>query len=122
MLLLLLLSSTSLYPSIPLYLSQDDSPLNRKVIMNLIESEKKGPLQNARLLEADDGTSAVETLRRELSEGRQVDFVLLDYVMVMEFKAIAIWYCMVWWYSNGGRCFFRFACTARRRRASCATT
>ena len=50
--------------------------------MRQIESEKKGRLKNVRLLEADDGTSAVETLRREMSEGRQVDFVLMDYVMV----------------------------------------
>ena len=61
---------------------KDNSPLNRKVIVKLIESEKKGKLKNARLLEADDGTTAVETLRRELSEGRQIDFVLMDYVMV----------------------------------------
>ena len=50
--------------------------------MKIIESEKKGRLQNARLLEADDGTTAVEVLRRELSEGRKIDFVLMDYVMV----------------------------------------
>ena len=54
------------------------------MIARLIESEKKGPLQNARLLEADDGTTAVGTLQRELAEGRQVDFVLMDYVMVRE--------------------------------------
>ena len=52
--------------------------------MKLIEGEKKCPLENARLLEADDGTTAVETLQRELAEGRQVDFVLMDYVMVGE--------------------------------------
>ena len=63
---------------------QDDYSLNRKVVVRLIESEKKGRLKNARLLEADDGASAVDTLRRELSEGRQVDFVLMDYVMVSE--------------------------------------
>ena len=68
----------------PLFIlpSQDDSALNRKVIVKIIESEKKGRLQNARLLEADDGTTAVEVLRRELSEGRKIDFVLMDYVMV----------------------------------------
>ena len=66
----------------PLRYYQDDSPLNRKVIVRLIESEKNGRLQNSRLLEADDGTTAVETLRREIAEGRRVDFVLMDYVMV----------------------------------------
>ena len=50
--------------------------------MKIIESEKKGRLKDARLLEADDGTTAVEMLRQELSEGRKVDFVLMDYVMV----------------------------------------
>ena len=59
--------------------------------MRLIESEKKGPLHGARLLEADDGTTAVETLRRELAEGRQVDFVLLDYVMVRDIIIIMYW-------------------------------
>ena len=54
------------------------------MVVKLIESEKKGPLKNARLLEADDGSTAVETLQRELAEGRQVDFVLMDYVMVSE--------------------------------------
>lgn len=63
---------------------QDDSQLNRKVVVRLIESVKSGPLKNARLLEADDGTSAVETMRQELAEGRKVDFVLMDYVMVRE--------------------------------------
>ena len=76
----------SLSRSVSLCLSacQDDSSLNRKVVVRLIESEKKGRLKNARLLEAADGASAVDTLRRELSEGRQVDFVLMDYVMVSE--------------------------------------
>ena len=62
--------------------SQDDSALNRKVIVKIIESEKTGRLKNARILEADDGTTAVEMLRQELCEGRKVDFVLMDYVMV----------------------------------------
>ena len=50
--------------------------------MKIIESEKAGRLKDARLLEADDGTTALKMLRRELSEGRKVDFVLMDYVMV----------------------------------------
>ena len=50
--------------------------------MKIIESEKTGRLKSARLLEADDGTTAVEMLRQELCEGRKVDFVLMDYVMV----------------------------------------
>ena len=61
---------------------QDDIPLDRIIIAKLIESEKKGRLVNARLLEADDGTSAVDVLRREQAEGRRVDFILMDCVMV----------------------------------------
>ena len=57
-------------------------PLDRRMTAKLIESEKGGWLKNARLMEAEDGTTAVKVLRRELQEGRQVDFVLMDYVMV----------------------------------------
>ena len=60
--------------------------------MKVIESEKKGRLRNARLLEADDGTSAVEMLRRELAEGRQIDFVLMDFVMVKKIRYLIV--CM----------------------------
>ena len=58
--------------------------------MKIIESEKTGRLKNARILEADDGTTAVEMLRREMSEGRKIDFVLMDYVMVSSFLSISI--------------------------------
>ena len=63
-------------------------PLDRRMTAKLIESEKGGWLKNARLLEAEDGFTAVEALRRELQEGRQVDFVLMDYVMVKNKKQI----------------------------------
>jgi hypothetical protein len=58
--------------------------------VKIIESEKTGRLKNARILEADDGTTAVEMLRREMSEGRKIDFVLMDYVMVSSFLSISI--------------------------------
>ena len=61
-------------------------------MVKVIESEKKGRLRNARLLEADDGTSAVEMLRRELAEGRQIDFVLMDFVMVKKIRYLTV--CM----------------------------
>ena len=57
-------------------------PLDRKIIAKLIESEKEGRLKNARLMETEDGTTALEVLRQEMSEGRQIYFVLMDYVMV----------------------------------------
>ena len=101
--------------------SQDDSSLNRKVVVRLIESEKKGRLKNARLLEADDGTTAVETLRREVSEGRQVDFVLMDYVMVGEIYTTYTDHTYIL-YSLTCVSLVRFACMARRLRASCVMT
>ena len=64
------------------YSMQDDSSLNCKVVSKLIENEKEGVFANATLLTADDGTTAVEQLRKELSAGRPVHFVLMDYVMV----------------------------------------
>ena len=65
--------------------------------MKVIESEKKGRLRNARLLEADDGTSAVEMLRRELAEGRQIDFVLMDFVMVKKLRYLTVYMLLHHW-------------------------
>jgi len=56
--------------------------MNRKVMARIISGEKSGRLAAAELLEADDGISAVETLRSEMAAGRKVDFVLMDFVMV----------------------------------------
>ena len=57
--------------------------MNRKMMAKIISSEKRcGRLAAAELLEADDGISAVETLRSEMAAGRTVDFVLMDFVMV----------------------------------------
>ena len=61
---------------------QDDSSLNVKVVVRLIEGEKAGPFANATLLTADDGATAVEQLRTEMAAGRAVHFVLMDFVMV----------------------------------------
>jgi CheY-like chemotaxis protein len=61
---------------------QDDSSLNIKVVVRLIESEKAGPFANATLLTADDGATAVEQLRTEMAAGRAVHFILMDFVMV----------------------------------------
>eukprot|EP01036_Dinobryon_divergens_P028060 gene28060-biopygen22994 len=60
----------------------DDSSLNVKVVVRLIESEKAGPFANATLLTADDGATAVEQLRTEMAAGRAVHFILMDFVMV----------------------------------------
>ena len=49
----------------------------------IIGSADSGPFSSAVLLEADDGLTALELLRSEMAAGRQVHFVLMDYVMVI---------------------------------------
>ena len=61
---------------------QDDSEINCKVLAKLIESEKVGKFANAVILTADDGTTAVQMMKDEMSAGREIHFVLMDYVMV----------------------------------------
>eukprot|EP01036_Dinobryon_divergens_P028820 gene28820-biopygen23482 len=46
---------------------KDDSSLNCKVVAKIIEGEKVGAFVNAIILTADDGTTAMEQLRSELS-------------------------------------------------------
>ena len=52
------------------------------MVARLIESEKAGDFANATLLIADDGATAVQQLRSEMSAGRVVHFILMDYIMV----------------------------------------
>ena len=83
---------------------QDDSAMNRKMMARIIDGEIGGSNhggggvgggknvdgssstprlpQQACLLEADDGTVAVEILRSEMAAGRRVDMILMDFVMV----------------------------------------
>jgi CheY-like chemotaxis protein len=56
--------------------------MNIKVVVKLIQGEKTGAIYHATILTADDGTTAIEQLRNEMSAGRQVDFVLTDFIMV----------------------------------------
>jgi hypothetical protein len=65
--------------------------MNIKVVVRLIQGEKVGAFAHATILTADDGTTAIEQLRSEMSAGRQVDFVLTDFVMVLEkFQVVII--------------------------------
>ena len=65
--------------------------MNIKVVVRLIQGEKVGAFAHATILTADDGTTAIEQLRNEMSAGRQVDFVLTDFVMVLEkFQVVII--------------------------------
>jgi hypothetical protein len=66
--------------------------MNVKVITKLIESEKEGVFANAVILTADDGTTAIETLQEQISAGRQVHFVLMDFVMVWFLLAVHGWF------------------------------
>ena len=63
-------------------LGQDDSALNCKMLAKLIESETAGPFAQATVITADDGATAVEALRTEMDAGREVHFILIDYIMV----------------------------------------
>ena len=64
--------------------------MNVKVVVRLIQDEKVGAFAHATILTADDGTTAIEQLRNEMSAGRQVDFVLTDFVMVLEKLQVVI--------------------------------
>jgi len=59
----------------------DDSPLNRKIIVRIIESDLVA-LPECIIMEADDGESALTIMRQEQTAGRNFDFVLMDYVML----------------------------------------
>jgi len=61
--------------------------LNRKILRRQIESENGGGgiWQNAEMMEADDGLTALEVVRSEIAAGRLFDFILMDYVMVSGF-------------------------------------
>jgi len=59
----------------------DDSDLNRKILRRQLQCEAGGILQNAVIMEADDGLTALETVRAEMASGRSFDFILMDFVM-----------------------------------------
>ena len=48
----------------------------------LESSANKAVLGDVSILEADDGSTAVDVLRSETEAGRPVDLVLIDYVML----------------------------------------
>jgi len=59
----------------------DDSDLNRKILRRQLQCEAGGILQNAVIMEADDGLTALETVRVEMASGRSFDYILMDFVM-----------------------------------------
>ena len=48
----------------------------------LTSSTNRNILGDCTILEADDGSTALDIMRRELAAGRDIDIVLMDYVMV----------------------------------------
>ena len=57
--------------------------LNRKMIMRIVSAQQGERFGVVEVIEADDGSTAVEALRSEMAAGRAVDFVLMDFVMVV---------------------------------------
>ena len=57
--------------------------LCRKIVRRMLESSANSSvLGNCTILEADDGTTALDVMRSESEAGRVIDLVLMDYVMV----------------------------------------
>ena len=61
--------------------SQDDSHLNRKIVRRILESAKTS-LPQCEIVEADDGSSAIQEMKKKMDSGGSFDFVLIDFVMV----------------------------------------
>jgi len=60
---------------------QDDSHLNRKIVRRILESAKNC-LPQCEVVEADDGSTAIQEMKRKIDSGSNFDFVLIDFVMV----------------------------------------
>ena len=56
----------------------------RKIVKRMLESNANKSIlgEECTILEADDGSTALDLLRSETEDGRAVDFVLMDYVMI----------------------------------------
>lgn len=69
---------------------KDDSIMNRKIMTKIIKSVECGRFKDTELLEADDGSTAIELLHEEISANRRVDFILMDFVMVQSLIVIML--------------------------------
>lgn len=58
----------------------DDSPMNRKIMRRVLESDKVAFGQTV-IMEADDGSTAIEVLENQLALGETFDLILIDYIM-----------------------------------------
>ena len=58
--------------------------LCRKIVRRMLESSANKPVLGdcVRILEADDGYTALDVVRTKTAADRAIDFVLMDYVMI----------------------------------------
>ena len=76
------LALISLSYSLTFFLSiQDDSHLNRKIVRKILESAKDF-LPELIVVEADDGSTAIEEVKKQRALGVHFDFILIDFIMV----------------------------------------
>jgi len=59
----------------------DDSHLNRKIVRRILESAKSS-LPQCEIVEADDGSTAIQEMKKLIEIGSNFDFVLIDFVMI----------------------------------------
>jgi len=59
----------------------DDSHLNRKIVRRILESAKSC-LSHCEIVEADDGSTAIQEMKKLIDSGDNFDFVLIDFVMI----------------------------------------
>jgi len=64
------------------FLVVDDSDLSRKMIVRLLQSDKSEIMANVIIREADDGYTALELMRAEMSAGYIFDAILMDSIMI----------------------------------------
>ena len=55
----------------------------RKIVRRMLNSSiNRAVLGDCSILETDDGSTALDVMRREMEADRAIDFVLMDYIMV----------------------------------------
>ena len=76
-------------------MQQDDSALNRKVLVRILNrAEQAGELRALNIREADDGATAVQAMQEEMNSGGGFDIVLLDNVMVSGVNCNSTCFCV----------------------------
>jgi len=55
--------------------------LNRKIVRRILESAQD-VIPELHIIEADDGATAIEEVKKQLEADIQFDFILIDFVMV----------------------------------------